>query len=281
MDENNIGKNIKKYRLLKGWTQEQLAKESGLSKNAIYNYENDKRNPNIKFLYQIAEALDVDYENIIDNQENSKESTSQLKRQIESKAIKEKILTLTEHSISYARKIISENPNDEEAYCLLASSYLLVNKYKEAIEVYQKAIDINSECIKAHEGLGDVYIILKRYEDAIEKFSKILNINEEYIDAYMKRGKAYENMGLYDSAVSDYSIYMSKKDNYSESTSATSYSKIIKSEASNNIEKNNKLFKKTSLLDELYSKCQELNNDELEAILNIVNVFNKQKEEDN
>ncbi|MFN1845036.1 helix-turn-helix domain-containing protein [Clostridioides difficile] len=42
MDKSNIGKNIKRYRLLNGWTQEELANESGLSKNAIYNYENEK-----------------------------------------------------------------------------------------------------------------------------------------------------------------------------------------------------------------------------------------------
>ncbi|MCC0705065.1 tetratricopeptide repeat protein [Clostridioides sp. ES-S-0049-02] len=281
MSESNIGKNIKKYRLLKGWTQEQLASESGLSKNAIYNYENGKRNPNIKFLSQIADALEIDYENILDYQEISKETTNQLKKQIESAALEEKILDLTERSILSAQKSISINPNDARAYCLLASSYSLVDKYKESIETYQKAIDIDSECIEAHEGLGNVYTILKRYEDAIEEFSKILSINNEYLDAYRKRGKAYENMGLYDSAMNDYSIYMRKKNNHSESTTATSYSKIIKSEASNNIEENNKLFKKSSLLDELYSKSQKLNNDELEAIVNIVNVFNKQKEEDN
>ncbi|MDY3001910.1 helix-turn-helix transcriptional regulator [Romboutsia timonensis] len=55
----NIGENIKTYRKEKGLTQEQLGNLSGLSKNAIYNYENNKRVPNIDTIKQIANALDI------------------------------------------------------------------------------------------------------------------------------------------------------------------------------------------------------------------------------
>ncbi len=70
MNNNNIGKNIKNYRLLKGWTQDQLANKSGLSKNAIYNYENGKRSPNIKIIYQIADALEIEHDKILDSKES-------------------------------------------------------------------------------------------------------------------------------------------------------------------------------------------------------------------
>ncbi len=55
----SIGEKIKMYRKSKRLTQEQLGELSGLSKNAIYNYENNKRTPNIDIIKKIANALEV------------------------------------------------------------------------------------------------------------------------------------------------------------------------------------------------------------------------------
>lgn len=61
----NIGENIKTYRKEKGLTQEQLGNLSGLSKNAIYNYENNKRVPNITTIYNISNALEVSLDELL------------------------------------------------------------------------------------------------------------------------------------------------------------------------------------------------------------------------
>ena len=55
----DIGERIKIFRKSAGLTQEQLAKNSGLSRNAIYNYENGRRSPDIETLNKIAAALGV------------------------------------------------------------------------------------------------------------------------------------------------------------------------------------------------------------------------------
>ena len=54
-----VGQNIKYFRKKLKLTQEQLAKNSGLSRNAIYNYENGRRSPDIKTLNKIAEAFGI------------------------------------------------------------------------------------------------------------------------------------------------------------------------------------------------------------------------------
>jgi transcriptional regulator with XRE-family HTH domain len=54
-----VGQNIKYFRKKLKLTQEQLAKNSGLSRNAIYNYENGRRSPDIKTLSKIAEAFGI------------------------------------------------------------------------------------------------------------------------------------------------------------------------------------------------------------------------------
>lgn len=61
----DLGNNIKRHRELKGLTQEELAQKSGLSKNAIWNYENNHREPNIKTIENIAAALEVGINQLI------------------------------------------------------------------------------------------------------------------------------------------------------------------------------------------------------------------------
>ena len=55
----NIGENIKKYRKENKLTQEQLAIKSGISRNALINYENNKRVPSFEMLVKISTALQV------------------------------------------------------------------------------------------------------------------------------------------------------------------------------------------------------------------------------
>lgn len=72
----NIGSRIKELRNSKNLTQDQLADKCNLSKNAIWNYENDKRSPDIKVLSKIITALEVTFEELI---YGSKEDIEKLK----------------------------------------------------------------------------------------------------------------------------------------------------------------------------------------------------------
>jgi len=54
-----LGENIKSYRKKLNLSQEELGLKSGLSRNAIYNYEKGKRQPNIEAITRIAKELNV------------------------------------------------------------------------------------------------------------------------------------------------------------------------------------------------------------------------------
>ena len=56
-----IGFNLLKQRRLKGWTQEQLSERSGVSRSRISKMENGKENFNIESLFLIAQALEIDF----------------------------------------------------------------------------------------------------------------------------------------------------------------------------------------------------------------------------
>lgn len=64
-----IGKYIKDYRKERGWTQEELAQKSGMSKISIGNYERGDRCPTLDNLQKIADALEVPVNCFVDGTE--------------------------------------------------------------------------------------------------------------------------------------------------------------------------------------------------------------------
>ena len=58
--KNIVGKNIRRFRLSAGFTQEELAHSSGLSQGYINQLENGKRNFTQKSLERIAGELNMD-----------------------------------------------------------------------------------------------------------------------------------------------------------------------------------------------------------------------------
>ena len=53
----NFPKKLKAYRLERGYTQKELASLMGVSQNAIYNWENGKREPKMETLIKLAKVL--------------------------------------------------------------------------------------------------------------------------------------------------------------------------------------------------------------------------------
>ena len=70
----DIGDKIKKIRREKNLTQKELAQKLGTSPQNLAQYENGKRNPKLKTIRQLADALDVPlYELVTDWGEFSQE----------------------------------------------------------------------------------------------------------------------------------------------------------------------------------------------------------------
>lgn len=71
-EELNIGKNIKKYRNLKGLTQKDLSGLANISRSYLGDIENGRYNPSLDTLGDIAGALNMDVNELIgDNPERN------------------------------------------------------------------------------------------------------------------------------------------------------------------------------------------------------------------
>ena len=68
-----IGNNIKYFRKESGMTQDELAEELNVTRQALSNWERGKTEPDIETLTKIAEILDVSVEELIYGEEREEE----------------------------------------------------------------------------------------------------------------------------------------------------------------------------------------------------------------
>ncbi len=61
----HIGKQIKYYRQLQGYTQKRLAEECGLAIGTIQQYELEKREPKLEMLMKIVDVLNISMDTLL------------------------------------------------------------------------------------------------------------------------------------------------------------------------------------------------------------------------
>ena len=59
-----FGKNVKKVREQKGWSQDRLSEETGLHRTYIRGIERGVRNPTIEIVQQLSTALSVEIQDL-------------------------------------------------------------------------------------------------------------------------------------------------------------------------------------------------------------------------
>jgi putative transcriptional regulator len=59
---------LKVLRAERGWTQEELSKQLGVSRQAVNALETDKHSPSLDLAYRISAVFDVSVEQIFENE---------------------------------------------------------------------------------------------------------------------------------------------------------------------------------------------------------------------
>ncbi|XMB86528.1 helix-turn-helix transcriptional regulator [Mycoplasmatota bacterium WC44] len=59
--EHTLGMKLKKYRVINGYSQEEIAKKLNIAKATYNRYENDNRTPDSDMLNEIADILNINY----------------------------------------------------------------------------------------------------------------------------------------------------------------------------------------------------------------------------
>ena len=103
-------------------------------------------------------------------------------------------------AIEVYRKGIELNPNDSVPYNGLGNAFYRLRRYKEAIEVYRKGIELNPDDSDLYNNLGNAFCKLRRYEEAIEVYRKGIELNPNNPLLLFNLSDALDQVGRYDQA---------------------------------------------------------------------------------
>ncbi|MCA2768538.1 MAG: tetratricopeptide repeat protein [Microcystis sp. M152S2] len=101
-------------------------------------------------------------------------------------------------------KAIELNPNFAMAYSVRALHYSSQQKYDLALDDHNKAIELNPNYGLYYRGRGVLYRLQEKYELALADFNKAIDINPNDAKAYENRGGLYSYQQKYDLALSDF-----------------------------------------------------------------------------
>ncbi|MEG4055187.1 MULTISPECIES: tetratricopeptide repeat protein [unclassified Microcoleus] len=79
-----------------------------------------------------------------------------------------------------------------------------LERYEEALESFEKATDLDPESVEAWRKRGVVLGNLERYEEALESLEKAIDLDPEYVDAWVNRGGLLHNLERYEEALESY-----------------------------------------------------------------------------
>ncbi|HHX3326443.1 TPA: helix-turn-helix domain-containing protein [Clostridioides difficile] len=185
-----IGENIKLFRLDRGMTQEQLAEKAGISRVALGNYERRERIPSLEILDKISAALDTSSKAIITYNLFDFCDIYDLK-------VNHRVtISLSNEQINTIKKNINKYAETTEFkdYCTRSIFYVLLDKYKEALNDYTKAIEINPNNSTLYLMRGNLYSFLDLKKDAFKDYNTVikniygLNCKLEYDEKIFSKG---------------------------------------------------------------------------------------------
>lgn len=84
------------------------------------------------------------------------------------------------------------------------NAYIELGKYQQAIDDYNKAIQLDPLFAKAYVNRGIAYSYLRRYQKALQDFSTAISLDMQNSPLYFNRGNVFKALGLYERAIEDY-----------------------------------------------------------------------------
>jgi transcriptional regulator with XRE-family HTH domain len=168
-----LGDNIRKYRLIKGYKQKELAEILNIKRSTYSNYENNRRVPEIDVLEKIAKALDVtihdliemSYENLIKT--NSRSVEIWINDKVFSNEEKEAIQMHFSELLLRYKKLINTASNEK----------IKLQEFKKYYEEYNKKLEkpLSEEEIQEKFWNDNLNKEISEIENWIKTFNKYLS----------------------------------------------------------------------------------------------------------
>jgi tetratricopeptide (TPR) repeat protein len=93
-------------------------------------------------------------------------------------------------------KAIEINPQNSEAWNNKGTALGILGKYNEALLAFEKAITINSSYAEAWYNMGVIFDLQGKYFSAIQAYSEATRINPKYQKAWLAKNRDIEIIGM-------------------------------------------------------------------------------------
>ena len=123
---SHFANGLKRLRIERGLTQSALAKELNVTQNAIFNWENEKREPNLEMIRKIADYFNTSLVYLLDGKEEAKTPPKFIAYDENGNEIKDgKVPKFTEPSMSIEEAIAEAEADELER---LQNAYKRLNR---------------------------------------------------------------------------------------------------------------------------------------------------------
>lgn len=96
-------------------------------------------------------------------------------------------------------------------------TFLELKRYNDALDAYNRAVELKPEYTEAWKGQATTLLELKRYQDALEAYDKAIQLQPNYEDAWNGRGKALNHLQRYSEAIASFDSALKIQPNNLES----------------------------------------------------------------
>ncbi|MCX8069297.1 MAG: tetratricopeptide repeat protein [Thermodesulfovibrionales bacterium] len=111
---------------------------------------------------------------------------------------------LFKEAINLYNRALRYDPHLYQAYYNIANIFLEFSKYDDAIKYYFKAIKLNPQYYQAYSNLGVAFFFLGEIYKSIEYYKKSIRINYDFAEAHFNLGLALLMLGDFKTGWSEY-----------------------------------------------------------------------------
>ncbi len=132
-----------------------------------------------------------------------------------------------DQAIESYERAIEINPDFTSAYDNLGVVYAKKGRFGEAIQNFEKAITLDPHFPSPHNNLGATYGEQGRYDEALKEFEEALKLDSDFLGVHCNMGLAYYKKGEYEKAGSEFKKVSRTDPNY---RTARQYLRTLKKE---------------------------------------------------
>lgn len=136
-------------------------------------------------------------------------------------------------ALKYIYTALAINDSSPFCYFVLGNIWKSKKKHTEAIENYNKAIELKPDYAQAFNNLGTVYVDLNKYDEAIYNYTRAVDLENDYSSAFNNRGNARRQISDSEGAFQDFNRVIEIDDKLP----AVYYNRAVLYKDLNNLEK--------------------------------------------